>query len=52
MAEKKKGELYPTKTPDVEHKEISPEEREKGGYGMAEKGGVEYPPKRKEAKKE
>ena len=49
--EKKKGEAYPEKTPDVEEK-VSKAQREEGGYGMAEKGGVEYPPKRKEVKKE
>jgi hypothetical protein len=53
MKEKKKGEAYPTKTPDVEEKgKVSEEQREKGGFGMAEKGGVEYPPKRKDVKKE
>jgi hypothetical protein len=41
---------YPTKTPDVE-KKVSEKEREKGGYGMAEKGGVAYPPSREEPKK-
>ncbi len=37
---------YPTKTPDKEVK-VSKKEREEGGYGMAEKEGVTYPPKRK-----
>lgn len=42
---------YPTKTPDKDVK-VSEKEREKGGYGMAGKGGVEYPPARKDVKKE
>lgn len=42
---------FPTKTPDVQEKKITEKERAEGGYGMAEKDGVTYPPARKESKK-
>lgn len=41
---------YPTKTPDKEEK-VSEAEREKGGYGMAQKEGVSYPPAKEEEMK-
>jgi hypothetical protein len=41
---------YPTKTPDKDVK-VSEKEMEKGGYGMAGKGDVKYPPAKKEVKK-
>jgi hypothetical protein len=47
MAKKVK---YPIKTPDKEEK-VSDVEREKGGYGMAKKDGITYPPAKKEGKK-
>ncbi len=37
-----KSVKYPMKTPDKKTKK----EREEGGYGMASKEGVTYPPKR------
>ncbi len=40
---------YPTKTPDKEEK-VTEAEREKGGYGMAKKEGITYPPAKKEKK--
>jgi len=36
----------PMKTPDVEVVKISEKERSKGGYGMAMKDGITYPPAR------
>ena len=39
------------KTPDVEKKKITEKERDEGGYGMANKDGVTYPPAHKEGKK-
>ena len=48
MAQKDK---FPTKTPDVAEKKITEKERAEGGFGMAKKGGVTYPPAKKEGKK-
>jgi hypothetical protein len=44
MATKKNA---PMKTPDVDVVKVSDEERAKGGYGMAMKDGIAYPPARK-----
>jgi hypothetical protein len=49
MAQKEK---FPMKTPDKEEKKITEKERDEGGYGMANKDGVTYPPARKENKKQ
>jgi hypothetical protein len=38
-------EKFPMKTPDGEEKKITEKEREEGGYGMAKKDGVTYPPR-------
>jgi hypothetical protein len=46
-----KTEKFPMKTPDVKEKKISEKERDEGGYGMANKDGVTYPPAKKEHKK-
>lgn len=46
-----KTEKFPMKTPDVKEKKISEKERDEGGYGMANKDGVTYPPAKKERKK-
>jgi len=43
-------EKFPMKTPDVEEKKITEKERDKGGYGMAKKDGVKYPPVNEEKK--
>jgi len=48
MAQK---ETFPMKTPDKEEKKITENERAEGGYGMAMKDGIVYPPARKEDKK-
>jgi hypothetical protein len=48
MAQKEK---FPMKTPDGEEKKITEKERAEGGYGMAKKEGVVYPPAKKEGKK-
>jgi hypothetical protein len=45
-------EKYPMKTPDVEQKKITDKERDEGGYGMAKKDGITYPPVNKEGNKE
>ena len=44
-------EKFPMKTPDKEEKKITEAERDAGGYGMAEKDGITYPPAKKEGKK-
>ena len=44
-------EKFPMKTPDKEEKKITEKEREEGGFGMAKKEGVVYPPSKKESKK-
>jgi len=43
MAQK---ERYPTKTPDKVEK-VTEKQRDEGGYGMAKKGGITYPPAKK-----
>jgi hypothetical protein len=47
----KQSEKFPMKTPDKDEKKIPEKERAEGGYGMAEKEGITYPPARKEGKK-
>jgi hypothetical protein len=44
-------EKFPMKTPDKEEKKITEKERDEGGYGMAKKEGVIYPPAKKDGKK-
>ena len=42
---------FPTMTPDKEEKKITEKERDEGGYGMAKKDGVTFPPAMKKDKK-
>jgi hypothetical protein len=44
MAQKEK---FPTKTPDKKEEKITEKEEEEGGYGMAKKEGITYPPSKK-----
>jgi len=44
MAQKEK---FPEKTPDKAEKKVTEKERDEGGYGMAEKEGITYPPAKK-----
>jgi hypothetical protein len=48
MAQK---EAFPTKTPDKEEIKITEKQRDEGGYGMANKDGVTYPPVNKKENK-
>ncbi len=47
MAQKEK---FPTKTPDKVEK-VTEKQRDEGGYGMAKKEGITYPPAKKQGKK-
>ena len=48
MAQK---QAFPTKTPDKEEKKITEKQRDEGGFGMANKDGVTYPPANKKVNK-
>jgi hypothetical protein len=42
------AEKFPMKTPDAEEIKITEKQRDEGGFGMANKDGVTYPPVNKE----